>query len=266
MSQPLLGLRIVITRAEGRGDGLAARLRELGAEPVMYPVIAYAPPDDLEALQTALRRLARNEFDWLVLTSATAVRATRDRIAQRRPRRRDPIPMQLRTKIATVGPATAQACKELLGRTHDAMPEVFTANALAQAMGNLRGQRVLLLNADIAQPTLQHTLQAAGAAVTRAIAYRTVPAGDDSIDMPALLRARAVHAILFTSGSTVRFFVERVGLGLLDGLREMQIVCIGPSTAAVARSLGLRQVALAKTATEEGLIDALIEIVTRKTA
>ena len=253
MSQPLHGLRVVIPRAEGRGNSLAARLRELGAEPVLYPVITYAAPEDLAPLQTAVQRLMQNEFDWLVLTSVRAVRAVRDRIAQS-----DPIPGSLSTKIAAVGPATAAACVSQLHQTPAAMPDVFTADALPTVMGELHGQRVLLLNADIAPPGLQQALQKAGAQVERVIAYRTIRAQDNAVDMPALLRTHAVHAILFTSGSTVRYFVERVGPALFDAVCKLTIVCIGPNTAAVVQALGLRPAAVATAATEDGLIKALM--------
>ncbi len=256
MSQPLKGLRVVITRAEGRSASLAARLRELGAEPVIYPVIAYAPPEDEAPLHAALQRLMQDEFDWLVLTSTTAVRVIRDQSALS-----DPIPAWLCTKIAAVGPATAEACASLLKQTPAAMPAVFTAEALASAMGDLRGQRVLLLNADIAQPGLQQALQTAGANVERAIAYRTVRAENNDVDMVALLHANAVHAILFTSGSTVRYFMERVGPELLDAVCQLRIVCIGPSTAAVAREVGLQPAAVAQQATDDGLVAALVDVI-----
>jgi uroporphyrinogen-III synthase len=256
MTQPLQAKRVVIPRAEGRGEGLAARLRTLGAEPVLYPVIAYAPPEDGAALQLALLRLMRGEFDWLVLTSVEAVNI----ISQRAFGFRAANPLrhnERRTKIAVVGPATGQACIRLLNQTPALMPAVFTADTLANKMGDLRGQHVLLLNADIAQPKLQQALQAAGATVERVIAYRTVPAKGNDIDMPALLRTNAVHAILFTSGSTVRCFLESVGLALLDEVNKLIIVCIGPSTAAVAHQAGLQVDAVAEEATEAGLIKAL---------
>ena len=258
MSQPLRGLCVVIPRAEGRGESLAARLRELGAEPMLYPVIAYAPPEDLAPLQTAVQRLMQQDFDWLVLTSVTAVQAVRDRIAESCNQRRDPIPRSLSTKIAVVGPATAQACAKLLKQTPATMPAVFSAQALASVMGDVRGQRVLLLNADIAQPTLQQALQQTGAQVARVIAYRTVRAENTEIDLPALLRSNAVHAVLFTSGSTVRYFLERVGPALFDAIRKLRIECIGPSTAAAVQALGLRPAAVAAAATEDGLIEALM--------
>ena len=58
--------RVVLTRPEGRNEELAARLRELGHEVAIAPLIAIEPvgsgPVDLDG------------YDWLVLTSAAGAR------------------------------------------------------------------------------------------------------------------------------------------------------------------------------------------------
>ena len=60
------GRTIVLTRPEGRNERLAARLRELGHEVVVHPLVVVEPietgPIDLDG------------YDWLVLTSATGAR------------------------------------------------------------------------------------------------------------------------------------------------------------------------------------------------
>ena len=79
---PLQHRRIVVTRASEQAGGLTEQLRALGAEPIVCPVIAFAPPDDVAALDHALRHLAT--YDWLLATSANTVRVLFERIAQRR--------------------------------------------------------------------------------------------------------------------------------------------------------------------------------------
>ena len=95
----------------------------------------------------------------------------------------------------------------------------------------------------------------AGAVVDRVIAYRTVPAHEDSVALSAVLEA---DAITFTSGSTVRHFVERLDPASLGIMQTKLIVCIGPSTAQAARAAGLTPTAVATAATEDGLIEALL--------
>lgn len=249
---PLTGRRVVITRAEDRAGRLAERLRALGAEPIISPTIAYAPPSDHAALDAALSRLLAGDYDWLVLTSAAGARFVGERLRALRAG----LPADVR--VAAVGPATAAACADWLGVAAALVPARYDAAALAEALGGAQGQRVLLANADIARPTLEEQLRSLGAAVERAIAYHTVPVRAVAVDLQGLLSADAIDAIIFTSGSTVHNFVRQLSGAALDRARQAAIVCIGPVTADAARVAGLPPTVVATQATEDGLIEALI--------
>jgi uroporphyrinogen-III synthase len=248
----LAGLRVVITRSASKADGMAVRLRELGAEPIIYPTIAYAPPEDVASLDAALARLTAGDYDWLILTSAQAVKAVAERA------RSGFNAQDLPFAVAAVGPATAKSCAKLLGVAPTAVPEQFIAEGLAAALGDLTGKKVLLPNADIARPALENYLRAAGAQVDRVVAYRTVTAPDNGVDMAGMLAAGDIAAITFTSGSTARAFVEKVGPDALDLIRRTVIACIGPAAADACRAIGLVPQVVAEVFTEEGLIESLI--------
>ncbi|EFO80835.1 uroporphyrinogen-III C-methyltransferase / uroporphyrinogen-III synthase [Oscillochloris trichoides DG-6] len=259
MSQPaaltpqpsaLAGQRVVITRSAGKADGMATRLRELGAEPITYPTIAYVPPADSTALDAALARLVAGAYDWLLVTSAQVVRVLAERISFAQP------PANL--KVAAVGPATAKACTKRLGLTPATVPDQFIAEGLAASLGDLSGKRVLLPNADIARPVLEQHLRAAGAEVDRVIAYHTVTAPDNGVDMAAMLAAGEIAALTFTSGSTVRAFIEKVGPDAVALMQKTILACIGPATAVVCQEFGLEPQVVAEVYTEEGLLESLI--------
>src|SRR5438876_133383 len=137
MEHPLTGWRVVLTRAEGHSDGLARRLRELGAEPLFFPTIAFAPPDDCSAFDAALLRLRLGHFHWLALTSANAARFMLQRWTESGLTLIDGRPLLPPLQVAAVGPATAAACGELLGVQPAVVPETFVAEALADALGDL---------------------------------------------------------------------------------------------------------------------------------
>jgi len=248
---PLAGRTVVVTRAAAKAGALAERLHALGATPIVYPTIVHAPPADPTALDAALGRLAAGAYGWLVLTSRTAAEAVAARLGQSLGA------SQPRLRVAAVGPSTAAACRALLGVAPELVPERFLADELAAALGDLGGARALLPNADIARPELERRLRAAGADVERVVAYRTIPAPDDGLDMGALLAAGRVDAVTFTSGSTVRTFAAKVGPAGLAHLRRAVVACIGPSTAAACRELGLEPDVVAAVSTEEGLAEAL---------
>lgn len=255
MPRPLEGVRVVITRGEGRNAGLADKLRAAGAVPIVYPVIAHVPPEDASPFDAALRAVMAGQYDWVVVTSATAVMAIKAWLDANGPARWPAV------RVAAVGPATAEACASQLNQAVSRVPERFDGRSLAATLGDVRGQRVLLPNADIANVTLPDALRTNGAQVDRVVAYRTVPAPDNGVDISALLRAGGVDAITFTSGSTVRYFLQRVGQDAATLLHDhVKLVCLGASAVEALAEAGLRADSVARVATEDALIEALGQV------
>jgi uroporphyrinogen-III synthase len=254
VTRGLAGKRIVITRAAHQAGEIENLLRGRGAEPLLYPCIAIVPPDDTSMLDSALHQAAQGNFDWLVLTSANAVLV----LAQRLEALKISTDNLKSLSLAAVGPATAEATRNLLKLETAVIPEEYSAEALVYALRPTPGMRVLLPQADLARPTMAEGLMATGATVTTVIAYHTVR-GTGEVDLPALLAKRQVDAITFTSPSTVRNFLERMRAegGNPDKLRDMIVACIGPSTAKAARELGLTVAVLPAEHTLEGLVEAL---------
>jgi len=69
----LAGKRIVITRAAVQSEMLARELSKRGAVAVVLPLVSFADPEDFAQLDAAITEIQR--FDWMILTSAQAVRA-----------------------------------------------------------------------------------------------------------------------------------------------------------------------------------------------
>src|SRR5690606_12783059 len=116
LAQSLAGVRVLVPRAGEWGASTAALLRAEGAEPLIVPLIAFAPPSDPVALAAATTRLAEGEYDWVVFTSATSVSALAgatgaraDDLAALAPDQGSPlIPVPPTTRVAAVGEATAE--------------------------------------------------------------------------------------------------------------------------------------------------------------
>jgi hydroxymethylbilane synthase len=242
---PLQGKRILITRAQAQASALADKLRALGGEPIEFPTIDFAPLQDFRELDNALVRV--KEFDWVVFTSANGVRFVADRLQT--------LGIQPRvfaaTKIAAIGPATARALQDI-GLRVDFIPTKFLGEQIAIELPIERGQRALLLRADIASDVLARGLEARGVAVTNIESYRTVMPMARAVDL------RDVDAVTFTSSSTVRNFVAMLN-GARSELEHAAVFCIGPVTAETARDLGLRVDAVALEHTIDGLVNAMVE-------
>ncbi len=98
--EPLGGWRILTTRASKQSGGLAAPLREMGAEVIEIPTIEIKPPTSYKALDAALKNIAK--YDWLILTSVNGVEALFARLKKLRI-----TPAKLaHLQVAAIGPAT----------------------------------------------------------------------------------------------------------------------------------------------------------------
>jgi len=256
-TRPLAAKRVVVTRAAAQGAALMDKLRDAGAIPFAAPAIRILPPDDPQPLHDAVRELAT--FDWLVFTSANAVRAF---VAAREPHAAE---WPARARAAAVGNATSRAL-ETAGIAVHFQPSTASAEALGRELPVADGARVLWPRGDLADMNLAESLAARGALVTAPIAYRTV-ADVGLLGIVDALRDRRVDAITFTSPTTVRHVVQGLAGGgvrldrLVDGTRPL-IVCIGPVSAAAAHGCGLPVDGIADPSDDDGLIAALIRCFT----
>ena len=250
-SRPLSGRCIIITRPEEQAPGLAALLEAEGASVVRLAAISIEPVAEYAALDAALR--ASEQYDWIIFTSVNGVRAVGERLKQ--------VgldwPTLKSSKIATIGPATAEALRAA-GAHPDFMPAEYVAEAIAAGIGPVAGQRVLLPRADIAREALAVELRRMGAGVEEIAAYRTVPRPPDAQAVAAALAGHP-DVITFTSSSTVRGLLAALaGMNLAEALRGVAIACIGPITAQTAREAGLRPQIIAEEYTMPGLVRAIV--------
>jgi uroporphyrinogen-III synthase len=165
--------KIWITRAQPGAEATAQRVRGMGHEPLVAPLLT-------------MRRLADVDIDLggvgaLAFTSANGVRAFTDLSGER----------QLR--VFAVGAATAQAARQA------GFPSVLSTEGGVEALAlgvaarksELRGA---LLHAGAAEPAgdLVGALEAQGVPVRRLILYETQPAEPEAARIPFLVGADAV--------------------------------------------------------------------------
>ncbi|HEX5131101.1 MAG TPA: hydroxymethylbilane synthase [Candidatus Krumholzibacteria bacterium] len=247
----LQGRRVVVTRPREQAAELCEQLQAMGAEPICAAAIRIEPALDLAPLERAIRDIAT--FDWIVFTSANAVDVVRQRWTAAGKSATD-----LRVKVAAVGTATAAAL-DAWGVPVGFIPAEFVGDALARDLPVTPGARVLLPRAEIARRETVEILVARGADVVDIAVYRTVPEEIASGVLADI--ARGVDAVLFTSESTVKYFMSaiegRIPAGALAG--RARIACIGPVTAGAARAMGLRVDAVASVYTTAGLLDSLAQ-------
>ncbi len=249
--RPLFGRRVVVTRARSQAATLSDRLAAVGAEIIEMPATRIEVAVDTPAL-AALDSL--DAYSWLIFTSQNGVRIFWEVLRQTG---RDARALA-GVKIAAVGPATAEALLEH-GLAVDVSPDRFVAEALLDELSARRdvaGARVLYAAAEGARETLQEGLEALGATVNRITLYRSVPDGDGASQLRERLARGDADLVTFTSASSVRAFVEAVGV---DVAARTPAASIGPITTDAARKAGVDVIIEASRSTIDGLVDSIAE-------
>lgn len=238
----LQGKRVVITRAAHQAEELARPLRALGAEPILLPVIGITPPADPEPLQQAAAR----PYDWILFTSANAVKAFAAHVAD---------PSALAARIAVVGASTERVAREHGFRVH-LVPEEYVAESLLAALAkkDLRHRRILIPSADDAREILPAGLRNLGADVDVVVAYRNVLPDEAKSLAPSIFREPFPDWVTFASPSAVKNLVRLIGT---EPLARVPIASIGPVTSAAVQKLGLSVTAEAGVHSIEGLMEAM---------
>ena len=253
--KPLFGRRVLITRAAHQSDAVARAVRELGAEPLVYPVIEIVPPPDLAPLRQAIAQLDR--YHWVLFTSANGVERF---FAQLRQQQRDARSLS-GCRVGAIGPKTAAAL-EPHGVQPDLVADEFVGEALAQRVleAGPAGARVLIPRALQARMEMVELLSGAGCEVEVVATYQTIPLGTSGASqLREQFRAGEIDTVLWTSSSTVTATVQALGDQAAELLRSTCVASIGPITTARARELGVHVDVTAKSYTVDGLLEALAE-------
>jgi uroporphyrinogen III methyltransferase/synthase len=247
--RPLSGKRIVVTRTRKQASELSNQLRRLGAEIVELPTIRIEPPTELREFAELVQDA--HSYDWIVFTSPNGVEAFFEMFFKLYDDAREIGP----TKIAAIGPATAQRVKDY--HLHvDLQPEEFVAEAIVREFikqGGVENLRILIARAEKARDVLPKKLSGLGAIVDEGFAYRTVPETRDATGARRRLLEEGADLVTFTSSSTVENFLA-LGLPWPEG---MQVASIGPITSKTARDHGLKIDIEARRHDVEGLVEAI---------
>lgn len=218
--------RVWITRAEPGAARTAARLRDMGFEPIVAPQLA------IKNLTPPVPNLA--SFAALAFTSINGVAA----FAALTPRRHLP--------VFAVGDATAQAAHDAgFANVRSASGDI---HALARLIaGAIADADVLVPQAEIPAGDFTAALTTAGArnvSVHSLTVYRAI---ETSAEAPALFDAVLIHS-------------PRAGRALAkhghDALAHAVLTCISPAAAAPLVALGLTPV-IAKSPDEASLLTIL---------
>jgi len=165
-------------------------------------------------------------------------------------------------RIAAVGKSTAKEIKKFYVTT-DLIPDEANASSLADALvatDSLDSAKILLISGNLGRGILTTKLEAARAIVDRFEVYKTEATELSENPTAKLFREQGADAILFTSSSGVKSFVDQAKNLVLeaDAVRPKSI-SIGPITSASMAQQGMPMSFQAKEASLESLVETVVE-------
>jgi len=253
--KPLIGWRILVTRASGQAFALSNPLRDLGAEVIEIPTIEIrSPVNNFSALDEACLKI--DHYDTLVLTSVNGVEI----LFERYNKMGLPVSDMEHLLVVAIGPATAAAIQSE-GVSVSIIPEKYVAESVIEAMRPhmFKSSRVLLVRAKVARDVLPDELRKMGAQVDVIDAYETRIPADAEARIKKLFAdpASKPHLVTFTSSSTATNFFALLGDDVHNLLDNVRLASIGPVTSGTLKSSGFPPNIEAQEFTMGGLVEAI---------
>ena len=248
-TKPLFGKRVLVTRARAQASEFAALLEANGAEVIQFPTITIQPIRENPPLTAAIAALS--QYGWVIFTSVNAVEIFYERL---RENGKDARAFGA-SKICAVGKKTVAALNRI-GIHPDFVPTQSRGSTIAAEIQDVAGEKILLPRAKIAPPELPDALRAKAARVDDIPLYDTLTVANENRDaIEAQLLNGDIDIVTFTSSSTVTNFLD---VFPIETLANVRVAVIGPATQAAAVARGVQVDIVAREATIESLVAAII--------
>jgi uroporphyrinogen III methyltransferase/synthase len=236
--RPLFGKRIVVTRAREQAGQLTKMLSDQGAEVIELPFISVEQHFDGQRVSEVLAGIA--VYEWIIFTSANGVKNFFDLFYKAYDDIRCLGPM----RIAAVGSATAREIEKHKLKV-DLVPKQANADALAKELIENEGVesvQLLVVTGNQNRENLVARLESdEGRAIVDTLPlYQTSKTDLNKEPSVERFRKEGADAVLFTSSSTVKSFVEQhESLRLEPGARKPTFGSIGHLTTKTLKELKL---------------------------
>lgn len=256
----LKGKKIVITRPAERAQDSVEMVKSYGAIPIVTPTIELkdSKPEEMIKLCNILDKL-----DWLVFTSPRAIESFFKHCNLGN------VPD---LKVAVIGPKTGEVLDKY-GVTADLIPDDYTAEGLLEVFEkfDVKGMKIGLPRTMVARYTLPHGLEARGAEVILADAYKSEMPDDKSkiYELIDDILNRKIDIIMFTSPLTVKNLIKTAKeenkskiIKILQN-KEVLVAAIGPITKKVLDAYEIDPV-MPEVYTFKNMLDKLEETMSKE--
>ena len=232
-------MRVLVTRPGTDGEALMARLTEQGYdglhEPLLVVNLLDGPDIDTGGVQAYLA------------TSSNGARA----LFNRKPNMSIP--------LYAVGDATANTARELgFAQVHSAEGDVGALAALVIEMLDPKNGTLYHAAGSVQAGLLRETLETAGFECRLDVLYKSEPTKSLSPETVAGITSGKIKTVLLYSPRTAETFVKLLRKArLVRVAKHLTLVCLSPAVAEKASDLSWRECLVAKSPTQDALLQAL---------
>lgn len=249
----LENISVLVTKSEPEAKNSLIKLIKEGAELIFFPTIKIKPiynPDDLTELINE-----PHQFDYIIFTSANAVEVFSKIVNEYK--------LDLsRTKIAVVGKATAEECRNYGFYIH-LIPEEYSAKGLIKKFSEtgINNKKILIPGSALSREDLRIGLTELGAEVVFIPIYDVVMNDIDELKYEyERIVAKKPDVFIFTSPSSFENYLKLLNIENAQTYFEKITMCaIGPTTEFEIKSCGVNVNVVPKVYSLEGVADALLE-------
>ncbi|MGN1401299.1 MAG: uroporphyrinogen-III synthase [Bacillus sp. (in: firmicutes)] len=245
----LKGKTVLITRTEKESAGFVNQLSEVGASPIVVPLVGFEERD----LDEKEKRLLTDSinYDWLVFTSKNGV----DFFFMK------DLPFGMLPKLASIGEKTTERMTEW-GYTADFEPTKYVAETfIEEFLAVLPNQsNILVLKGNLARKLIPETLRENGHRCDELILYENVLPPSSGLQIKKLIERSQLDVLTFASSSAVDHFIEIIdSYNLREAITDCVVACIGPVAAKTAEQHGLTVHVRGEPFTMDGMLKQLVE-------
>lgn len=251
-TKPLEGISVLVTRPEHQSTVLAEGIRNLGGNPVVFPILTISDVMDKSLVMACIERL--DEYDLCIFVSPNAVHKTMPLI-----RTKHSLPLHI--KIAVVGKGSADALREY-GIEDIVVPAGrFDSEALLEheALQQVSGKRIVIFRGNGGRPLLGNTLRQRGAILDYVECYCRGKPDVDATELLSNWSQGRINAVIITSSEGLHNLFDIIGQAGQQLLRVTPVFTAHARIAGISREAGLKKVILTTMAGDEGIIQGVQE-------
>jgi uroporphyrinogen-III synthase len=251
MAADLSSLSILVTRPGAAGAELCEQMLAQGARALHFPVIDFAPPQDLAALDHAIQQLGTQ--DWIIFNSPQSVRAAVPAMRAAWPIFPESV------KFAAVGAGTAKALHEA-GYIAALFPEQDWSSDGLLAMPEFQhvsGKKIAVVRGAGGREQLEKILIERGANVLSCIAYQRVLPMLNATECLELIRKNQLHVIVAGSFESVSNLILLLGSDCWPKLQKIPLIVMSERVKKLAAESGFQTIWIAGSVTHQAVLDLL---------